>query len=666
MDAKKHIEELTEKLLIHNKKYYVDDNPDISDYEYDQMMHELMQLESENPDLASAHSPTKRVGGTPLKQFNEIIHTIPMESLQDVFSKDDVVAFCQKISALFTDAEFVVEPKIDGLSVNLRYENGLLITGATRGDGLTGEDVTENIKTIRSIPLKLTEPVPLIEVRGEVYMPKDSFYKLNEMRELECEQLFKNPRNAAAGSLRQLDSKITAKRNLDIFCFNIQQLEGLDVSLHLEGHQLLQKLGFKVVPYKICKVLKDEIAFKNSEEIIAEIDRLGDLRGKLPYDIDGVVIKLNSLKYRKTLGSTSKAPRWAIAYKFPPEKKETKLLDIVINVGRTGVLTPNAVLEPVTLAGTTVGRATLHNIDFIHDKDIRIGDIVVVQKAGDIIPEIVEVKLDKRSGSEQKYEMPALCPACDAAVTDDPEESAVRCTNLECPAQLLRNLIHFVSRDAMNIDGLGPAIIEQLVANGLMKSPADLYYIKTQDVAAIDRMGEKSAENLINAIEKSKESGLARVIFALGIRHIGQKAGKLLAESFGDIETIMSAPVESISSINEFGNIMAQSVVDFFKLPQTHHLIQSLQDAGVNMKANIVVKDNRFTGITFVLTGSLPTYSRDEATQFIESFGGKVSSSVSKKTSYVLAGEDAGSKLTKAQALDIKIINEADFIDMIK
>jgi DNA ligase (NAD+) len=657
LDAKKRIEELTEQLLIHNKKYYVDDNPEISDYEYDQLMQELIQLEEENPSQASPHSPTKRVGGTPLKRFNEIIHIVPMESLQDVFTKNDVISFCQKVSASFSDSQFVVEPKIDGLSVSLRYENGLLITGATRGDGQTGEDVTENIKTIRSIPFKLTEPLPLIEVRGEVYMPKESFYKLNETRELEGEQLFKNPRNAAAGSLRQLDSKITAKRNLDIFCFNIQQLEGFDVALHSEGHQLLQKLGFKVIPYKICKT---------ADDIIAEIDRLGELRGKLPYDIDGVVIKLNSLKDRKSLGSTSKAPRWAIAYKFPPEKKETKLLDIIINVGRTGVLTPNAVLEPVTLAGTTVGRATLHNIDFIHDKDIRIGDTVVVQKAGDIIPEIVEVKLDKRSGIEQKYEMPVLCPACGAAVTDDPEESAVRCTNFECPAQLLRNLIHFVSRDAMNIDGLGPAIIEQLVANSLVKSPSDLYYLKLDDITVIDRMGEKSATNLINSIEKSKEAGLARIIFALGIRHIGQKAGKLLAESFGDIEKIMSATVENISSINEFGSIMAQSVVDFFSLPQTHHLIQRLEDAGVDMKANIVVKDTRFTGMTFVLTGTLPTYSRDEATELIESFGGKVSSSVSKKTSFVLAGEEAGSKLTKAQELNVKIISEADFMNMIK
>lgn len=645
--------ELRDFLNYHSKKYYVDDDPQISDFEYDKALRELENIENDFPSVLTPDSPTQRVGGMADNRFEEVVHTVPMESLQDAFSFEELRSFESKIDG---DVTYVVEPKIDGLSVSLEYRDGVFVRGSTRGDGQVGEDVTANLRTIKTIPLKLEESVPFLEVRGEVYMPREVFLSLVEKQEINGEKPFKNPRNAAAGSLRQKSSKIAAERNLSIFVFNIQQIEGKVIKSHKESLDYLKTLGFRTVPFYN--------EYKSFDDVLSEIDRIGNERGNLPFDIDGAVIKVNDFEKRRQLGSTSKFPKWAVAYKYPPEEKETKLIDIEINVGRTGVLTPVAVLEPVLLAGSTVGRATMHNEDFIKEKGISIGDTVVVRKAGDIIPEIVTVS--KKGKNSEIYEMPKVCPSCSSPVSREEDEAAIRCSNPECPAQLLRNIIHFCSRDAMDIEGLGESVAEVLVNEGLVKNAADIYYLKTEQILSLERFAEKSAQNLIDAIEKSKENDLAKLLFAFGIRHIGAKAGKLLAVNFGTLEKIMKATKEEILLIDGFGEIMAESVVQFFSLEPTKKMVEELKDAGVNMNSLAEVKDTRFQGMTFVLTGTLPTMSRAEASEIIEGFSGKTSSSVSKKTTYVLAGEDAGSKLTKAQTLGITIISEEEFKEMIK
>ena len=654
--VKKYMEDLVKKIEQHSYDYYVLDNPTITDFEYDKLIHELMDLEEKYPEYKINNSPTERVGGKVLEGFETVTHSVPMESLNDAFSKEEIEDFDKSVRRVISNPEYVVEMKIDGLSVSLEYENGEFVRGSTRGDGIVGEDVTQNLKTIKSIPLHLTENIPYIEVRGEVYMPVSSFVELNQKREEAEQPLFANPRNAAAGSLRQLNSKITAERNLSIFIFNIQQITGKELKNHKESLDYLKTLGFKVSPtYN---------SFNSVYDAYAQIQKIGDMRGELGFDIDGAVIKVNDFEQRNLLGSTAKAPRWAIAYKYPAEQKETKLLDITIQVGRTGVLTPTAELEPVKIAGSTVSRATLHNIDNITNKDIRIGDTVIIQKAGDIIPEVVEVVTDKRTGNEIRYTMPDKCPVCGTNVVREADEAATRCVNPECPAQKIRNIIHFAGKDAMDIDGLGPAIIEQLTEHELIKSPADLYYLKYEDLVDIDRMGVKSANNLIKAIEKSKDAGLDRVIFALGIRNIGSKAGRILAEKFGDIDSLADASEDSLTNIEDIGPIMAKSIVNFFSSTGSIDIIQKLRFAGVDLTYNKKSTDNRFEGKTFVLTGTLPTFSRDEASEIIERFGGKTSSSVSKNTDFVLAGEKAGSKLAKAEQLGVKIIDEKEFISM--
>lgn len=654
-NAEKRALELREILNYHSKKYYVDDDPEISDYEYDRLLRELLELEKAFPELVADDSPTQRVGGSADRLFMPVVHDVVMESLQDAFSEEELYAFAKRVTDAVGAAEYVVEPKIDGLSVSLEYENGVFVRGSTRGDGRTGEDVTANLRTIRSVPLRLTENLPFIEVRGEVYMPHDVFLRLAREQEENGGKPLKNPRNAAAGSLRQKNPQITASRMLDIFVFNIQRVEGAVLDSHRQSLDFIKKLGFKTVPFYN--------KFSSFNDAVAEVRRIGELRSTLPFDIDGAVIKVDSFATRRILGSTSKFPKWAVAFKYPPEEKTTELLSVEVNVGRTGVLTPTAVLSPVSLAGTTVSRATLHNQDFITEKDIRIGDEVIVRKAGDIIPEVLSV-VSHREGSVP-YRLPDTCPSCDARVVREEGESAVRCINPECPAQLLRNIIHFCSRDAMDIEGLGESVLENLVRNGLIKNPADIYLLTAGQIASLEGLGEKSASNLISAIERSKGNSLSRLIYALGIRHIGEKAAKLLASRFGTIDELIKASVEEISVIEGFGGIMAQSVADFIKMPQTLDLIERLKAVNVNMNSLDEIRDTRFAGKIFVLTGTLPTLSRAEATEIIESFGGKTASSVSSKTSYVLAGEDAGSKLTKAQSLGIEIISEDDFREMI-
>lgn len=655
--AKKRIDELRALLSHHAYLYYVEDAPQISDYEYDKLFYELVALEEQYPEFESPTSPTKRVGGKALDKFEKVTHAVKMGSLSDVFSYEEVYDFVAKTNEkLGKNTVFSVEPKIDGLSVSLVYENGEFTLGSTRGDGIVGENVSENLKTVRTIPMKTRDALPHLEVRGEVYMPREAFAALNEKREAEGEPLFANPRNAAAGSLRQLDSKITASRRLDIFVFNVQAADGIEFSSHTESLEYLKRQGFHII---------DGIRRASSvDEIITAIKELGAARDSLPYDIDGVVIKADSLEERKLLGENISTPKWAIAYKFPPEQKQTKLTDIIIQVGRTGVLTPNARLEPVRLAGTSVSRATLHNIDFIRERDIRIGDTVTVQKAGDIIPEVICVDTSKRDGSEIPYEMPTVCPSCGEPVIRD-DEAATRCTNASCPAQLERHIIHFASRDAMNIDGMGPAIVKLLIANGLIRDVADIYSLTASDVENLDRMGKKSAENLIAAIERSKAAGLDRLIYALGIRQVGEKAAKSLAEAFPDIELLFGITEEQISAIYDFGDISARYIVNFFAHPQTRTLIDELKSRGVKTTYEKQKRGNIFDGMTFVLTGTLPTMKRDEASRLIEGNGGKVSSSVSAKTSIVLAGEEAGSKLTKAQSLGIRIIGEEEFLAML-
>ncbi len=659
MNAREELEALKKELNEHSYKYYVLDSPTISDYEYDMKMQRLKKLEEENPELITPDSPTQRVGGAVLSSFAPVTHAVPLESLNDVFSFDELYAFDTRVKAALGDAEYVVEPKIDGLSVAVEYENGVFVRGATRGDGVTGEDVTENLKTVRSLPMKIENaPAGRLIVRGEVYMSKKVFHALNEQRETEGKTLFANPRNAAAGSLRQLDSKVAASRRLDILVFNIQLAEGINFETHSETLDYLRERKFKTVEYKKCTDIAD---------CIERIEWLGDNRDKLDFDMDGAVIKLNSLAGREVLGSTSKAPRWAVAYKYPPEKKETRVVDIVVQVGRTGVLTPKAVVEPVRLAGTTVTNATLHNQDFIDEKDIRIGDTVVVQKAGEIIPEVLEVIKSKRPENTVPYHIPDKCPVCGAPVVRDEGAAASRCQGAECPAQLVRHIVHFASKNAMDIDGLGSALAKALMENGLVHSPGDLYYLDAQQVAALDRMGKKSSENLIDAIEKSKGSDLSRLLFALGIAQVGQSAAKSLAEHFKTLDAIESASPEELTAVDDIGEVTAHNIAGWFSQPQSQHLLKLLRDAGVNTKsADKTESDGRFAGMTFVLTGALSKYTRDEAAEIIATFGGKASGSVSKKTTYVVAGENAGSKLKKAQELGVTVISEDDFEAMIK
>lgn len=653
--AQQRAKELRDLLNYHSHKYYVEDDPEIGDYEYDMLQRELTEIEKEYPELITPDSPTQRVGGSAEGMFEPVVHAVPLESLQDAFTLDEVRAFDDRVRAVFADAEFVVEPKIDGLSVALEYENGVFVRGSTRGDGNVGEDVTANLRTVNSIPLRLKKDVT-IEVRGEVYMPKKVFAALVEEQEENGEKTFKNPRNAAAGSLRQKNPQITATRKLDIFVFNIQRYEGNEITGHKQSIDFLKELGFKTVPF--CN------KFSDIDGVIRELERIGEMRSSLPFDIDGAVIKTDSFAQRAEIGSTAKFPRWALAFKYPPEEKETTLIDIEVAVGRTGVLTPTAVFEPVLVAGSTVSRATLHNQDFIDEKDIRLGDRVVIRKAGDIIPEVIKVV--SHAESSEKYTLPSVCPSCGANVIREENEAAVRCVNPECPAQLLRNLIHFCSRDAMDIEGMGDAVLEKLVANGLLSKASEIYTLKKEDFMTLEGFKDKSSQNLVDAIEKSKSNDLAKLVFALGIRHVGQKAGKILAEHFGSMENIMNAALQDIASIEGFGGIMAKSVADFFALEQSKREIEALAAYGVNMVSQKEKIDNRFEGKTFVLTGTLPTYSRNEASEIIEKFGGKTASSVSKKTSYVLAGEDAGSKLVKAQTLGVTIISEAEFNEMIK
>lgn len=653
---------LSRLLEYHSRLYYVLDAPEISDYEYDKLFYELVALENEHPELADPNSPTRRVGGKALDSFNKVTHNVPLGSLSDVFDYDEVRAFAARMKAFDPECEFCVECKIDGLSVSLVYENGRFVRGATRGDGRVGEDVTENLRTVRTIPLTIDTDEPYVEVRGEVYMSRAKFEKLNERRLAEGEALFANPRNAAAGTLRQLDSKITASRGLDIFVFNYQT-GSKTFSTHSESLEWLKSVGFCVLPeYSVVKT---------ADGIVEAIRRIGEAREGLPFGIDGAVVKLNSLSLRETVGENTSTPKWAVAYKYPPEEKPTRLCDIVIQVGRTGVLTPNAVLEPVQLAGTSVSRATLHNLDFIRERDIMIGDTVIVRKAGDIIPEVVSVVKEKRDGTEAWFDMPEKCPSCGGKITADADDesangtAAYRCTNAACPAQLLRNLEHFASKDAMNIDGLGKSLLALLNSEGLVHTVADLYSLKKEQLVPLERMGEKSAENLLAAIESSKSAGLARLIYALGIRQVGAKAAQVLAARYGDIEALFMADTESLCGIDDVGEITARYVVDFFAHPETRGLIDALKACGVVTVYESQKRSDRFAGLTFVLTGTLPSMKRDDAAALIESHGGKVSSSVSKKTSYVVAGSDAGSKLTKAQSLGVSVIDEETLLKMV-
>ena len=647
--------QLRETIEYHNKRYYENDAPEIEDFEYDRLLHELIALEEQYPIFATPDSPTKHVGGKADAQFTPVEHTVVMESLQDGFSSEDIRAFDKRVRDADVTPIYIVEPKIDGLSVSLEYENGVFVRGSTRGDGRVGEDITANLKTVRSIPMRISKPLPFLEVRGEVYMSKEVFLALTAKQENEGEKPFKNPRNAAAGSLRQKDSRITRSRNLDIFVFNVQQIRGETLRGHKQSLDFLRALGFTTVPfYTPCSSI---------DAALNEIERIGQMRGTLPFDIDGAVIKVDDFAQRDILGSTSKFPKWAIAYKYPPEEKETTLLDIEINVGRTGVLTPTGVFEPTLLAGSTVSRATLHNQDFIAEKDIRIGDTVMIRKAGDIIPEVVSVV--RHSEGAVPFQMPTVCPSCGEPVVREADEAAIRCVNPDCPSQLLRTLIHFCSRDAMDIEGMGEAVLEVFVDKGLVHTADDLFHLRKEDIAAIDRMGDKSAENLLAAAEKSKQNDLSRLLFALGIRHIGQKAGALLASRFGTIDAIMDATEEEILQIDGFGAIMAKSVVDFFALPASRELIERFRESGVNLKSTAEVIDDRFAGQTFVLTGSLSRFTRKEASEMIEARGGKTASSVSKKTTYVLAGDDAGSKLQKANELGITVLSEEEFLSMI-
>ena len=658
-EAKQRIDELKEILNEANRSYYILDAPEISDFEYDKLIRELIVLEEEYPEYKTQDSPSQRVGGGVLEGFEQVTHAVQMQSLTDVFDKEELFDFDNRTkSSLGLDTvEYVTELKIDGLSVSLEYRDGMFFRGSTRGDGNIGEDITNNLRTIKSIPLKLTEQIPYLEVRGEVFMPKPAFLRLNELREVAEEPLFANPRNAAAGSLRQLDSSVTAQRSLDIFIFNVQAVEGMEFVTHSESLDYMRKLGFKVIP--------DRRIRHGIDEVYDEIMRLGEMRGNLDFEIDGAVVKVNSLEERLLLGSNSKTPKWATAYKYPPERQETELIDIVLQVGRTGAVTPNAVFKPVRVAGSLVSRATLHNIDFIHSKDIRIGDHIIIQKAGDVIPEVVEVIKDKRKPDAAKYEMPDDCPVCGEPLERIDDEAATRCTNSNCPAQQLRSIIHFASKGAMEIDGLGPALVEKLIDEGLVKTCADLYELKKDDIVSLEGFAEKSASNLIESIENSKSRGLDRLLFALGIRLIGSRAAKLIAERFGTIESVAEANAEQIAEIPDIGEKMAGSVEHYFSESASIELIEHLRKCGVDMTYEAVEKGGIFSGKTFVITGTLPGMKRSEAKKLIEDNGGKVSSSVSKKTDYLLAGDEAGSKLDKANKLGINVISEEDLEKML-
>ena len=661
-EAKKRIEELRNQVEYHAKKYYDDDKPEISDFEYDMLMVELRNLEKEFPEFTSKESLTQKVGGHVKAGFKKVIHKVQLQSLQDVFSLEEVEEYINKIDEKAKEQNienrtYVVETKIDGLSAALEYKQGKFVRGATRGNGTVGEDVTQNLKTVKTIPMELKEPID-ITVRGEVFISKKDFEEMNKEREENEEELFANARNAAAGSLRQLDSKITAKRPLDIYIFNVQKIEGKEFNSHYEELKYLESLGFNVNPVLI--------SCKNMKEIKNAINKIGEEREKLTFGIDGAVVKVDDLKFREKLGTTAKTPRWAVAYKYPPEKKETKVKDIICQVGRTGVITPMAVLEPIVVAGSKISKTTLHNEDFIKDKDLKIGDTVVIQKAGDVIPEIVKVVVEKRTGEEKDFEMPKTCPVCGAEAIREEGESAIRCTGIECPAKLFRNLVHFVSREAMNIDGLGEAIIQQLLDKQLINNMADIYTLELDEIASLKKNGKKFAQNLVDSINKSKENDLTRLITAFGIRHVGTKASKLLAKKYKNIDNLVNATSEELAMIDDIGPIVANSIREFFMQDQTIDLIERLKKAGVNMEHQEEILDDRFEGKTFVITGSLEKYTRTEAANIIEKFGGKVSGSVSKKTDYLLAGEEAGSKLAKARIYGTTILNEAEFNEMIK
>lgn len=657
MDTKTRYEELKSTIQRLSYEYYVLDNPSGTDYEYDMLMRELLSIEEKNPSFVTPDSPSQKIGGEVLKGFEKVTHSVAMQSLTDAFSYDEIKDFTKRVRENAGDVSFVCETKIDGLSVSLEYVDGIFVRGSTRGDGYTGEDVTLNLKTIKSIPLKLMKDVPYLEVRGEVFISKDTFKKINEERERCGEQLFLNPRNAAAGSLRQLDSSVASKRDLDIFVFNIQKAEGVSFDTHSESLEFLKECGFKVV--------RSSQPVTTDEDIINEIEKIGIDRNSLSYDIDGAVIKVDSLSKREELGVNAKTPKWAIAFKYPAEQKETVIRDIVVQVGRTGVLTPAAEFDSVFVAGSNIQRATLHNIDYIRQKDIRIGDTVIIQKAGDVIPEVVSVVLSKRNGSEKEFNMPDVCPVCGAETARDEGEAAYRCTGENCPAKLQRMLENFTSRNAMNIDGLGPSTIEQLLEKDLISSCADLYYLTYQDIEIMDNFKEKSINNLLKAISDSRSNCLSKLLFALGIRHVGANTAKQIAKKFKTIDNIIDADFDSLSSVEDVGGIIAQSIVDYFKKEENKLLINKLKDAGVNTEyIEESGNDSRFEGKTFVLTGTLPTMKREEAAEIIEKFGGKVSGSVSKKTDYVLYGESAGSKLTKAKELGITLITESEFIQM--
>lgn len=656
MDYKSEMKTLRETLSEAGYRYYVLDDPTMEDYEYDRLLRRLEELEAQHPEEITPDSPTQRVGGMALESFAQVRHPVPLESLQDVFSPDEVEEFAQRMEEALEEVAYSVEPKVDGLSVALEYRDGVFVQGATRGDGQVGEDVTENIRTIKSIPMTLPDKLPRLIVRGEVFMPKNVFHKLNRQREENGESLFANPRNAAAGSLRQLDPKVCAKRLLDIRVFNLQLAEGRTFASHSETLDYIASQGFRTIPHKVLD---------RAEDVNAEIVRLGESREELPFDMDGAVVKVDSLSERAAVGSTAKCPRWAIAYKYPPEQKPSRVLEIVVQVGRTGVLTPKVVVEPVRLAGTTVTNATLHNQDFIEEKDIRVGDTVVLQKAGEIIPEVVGVIKDLRPEGTEPYRFPAVCPVCGAPVVRDEDGAAIRCTGAECPAQLHRNLTHFASRDAMDIDGVGPAVIKQLIEKNLVRTSADLYFLTAEQLADLERMGKKSAQNAVEAIAASKDRGLERLLYALGIRQVGQKAGKILAARFGSFDALAQATEEELTAIDDVGGVTAAYIREWLESSQSKHLIGRLKEAGVSMEATRQSAGEQFKGMTFVLTGALEKFTRDEAAALIEARGGKASGSVSKKTTYVVAGENAGSKLRKAGELGIPVLTEEEFAAML-
>ena len=657
MEARKRIQELTGILNEANYRYYVQDDPTMPDFEYDRLLRELEDLERENPQLVLPDSPTQRVGGQALSKFEKYTHPVPLMSLQDVFSPEELTEFLEKTLEIYPQTKFSVEPKVDGLSVALEYENGIFVRGATRGDGNVGEDVTENLKTIRSIPMVLEAAPQRLIVRGEVFMPKKSFHALNERQEAEGKALFANPRNAAAGSLRQLDPKIAASRGLDIYIFNVQLAEGVTFDNHEASLRYLEDLRFKVVPHKLLS---------DAKALVEHVFSINDNREDFTCDIDGAVIKVDDLAQRRRMGQTAKVPKWAVAYKYPPEIKPTIVEDIVVQVGRTGVLTPKAVVRPVRLAGTTVTNATLHNQEFISGRDIRIGDTVLIRKAGEIIPEILEVDFTKRPADAVAYFLPKSCPVCGAPTEKDEDGAFLRCTGAECPAQLSRNIAHFVSRDAMDIEGLGDAIVDGLIEKGHIKSPADIYYLSLEQLASLWQKGSKAAEKLLSAIENSKQQDLSRLIYGLGIRQVGAKTGKVLATQFGSLDNLMKATMEQLTEVPDVGTVTAQNIYDWFHQSQSIHMIERLRSADVNFDSKRVITDARFAGMTFVLTGALTKFTRDEATEKIELLGGKASGSVSKKTTYVVVGENAGSKERKARELGIPILSEDDFLAMIQ